>query len=191
MGASSFVTGVFSERENLPSDPEKRREFVASAVLYNQTRLLPMLTQITHDAAAAEDILQETAIYALDNAQHLTQGNQVYGWLAGIGLKLANDYLRNLEKHKSVSLDSTSVDWRQLPTFHTHQSPLETTLQSERIDQVRQAISELAPTLNVVVYQILDGKTIPEAARQLGIPETTAKSRYRTAKRELRRVLQL
>jgi len=141
----------------------------------------------------AEDVLQETFIKALKHLSEFDGRSSLSTWLYRIA---TNEALMVLRKDKSatVSLDEPDdnsddeqgplevVDWCCLPE--------ETLMSAEAREYLDKAISELPPTLRVVVVlRDIQGLSTRETSEVLNISEMAVKTRHSRARLQLRQSL--
>jgi RNA polymerase sigma-70 factor (ECF subfamily) len=134
------------------------------------------------DRARAEDIVQETLLRAWRNLSVLDESQgSVRGWLFTVARNLVIDELRT----KRSRFEFTVAE------------PPETAHPDDQSDQLLQswvvadALTRLSPEHRAVLRECYyRGASVAEAARSLGVPEGTVKSRTHYALRALRLALQ-
>jgi RNA polymerase sigma-70 factor (ECF subfamily) len=137
----------------------------------------------THgDWQAAEDLTQETMVRAwkhLDKLDH--DPLAIRSWLRTVARRIAIDFYR-ARTSRPLDFSDRWAEWEieaQEPFAWVHEySVIETALQ--RLSEEKRA---------VLAHVYLLDQTVPQAARELGIAEGTAKSRLHYALRELRDAL--
>ncbi|MET7875316.1 sigma-70 family RNA polymerase sigma factor [Micromonospora profundi] len=163
--------------------PVRRREVADEALvrtLYEEhgRAMLAYATQLTRDRAAAEDIVQEALVRAWRHPDSLVNGKgSVRGWLLTIVRNLFTD----------------SVRARKARPQEVPESPTDVAVERDHADQVVNsmvvvdALNRLSQEHREVLEQVyLLGSTVAEAAKALGIPPGTVKSRSYYALRALR-----
>ena len=140
--------------------------------------MLAYATTLTRDRAAAEDVVQEALLRAWRHPDSLVNGKgSVRGWLLTVCRNIVKDQIRarNARPHEVA------------------EGPVETAFEGDHADQVVNsmvvvdALSTLSTEHREVLEQIyLLGSTVAEAAKTLGIPPGTVKSRSYYALRALR-----
>ncbi|MER7893373.1 sigma-70 family RNA polymerase sigma factor [Micromonospora sp. NPDC048909] len=135
------------------------------------------------DRQRAEDIVQETLLRAWRNAHRLgTQGQgSLRPWLVTVARRIA------IDEHRSEQARPAETYDRDLTAF----------AQSDSTDQVLRTmtVADALRTLSqshreILIATYFRGRTVPEAAEELGLPLGTAKSRVYYALRALRTALQ-
>jgi RNA polymerase sigma-70 factor (ECF subfamily) len=135
-----------------------------------------------HDRARAEDVCQETLLRAWRNASLLdeTQGS-VRAWLFTVARNIVIDESRTRRARSEIPMG-------ELP------EPASTTDGSDELLMtwvVADAVTRLSPEHRAVLQQTyFNGRPVAEAARRLGIPEGTVKSRTHYALHALRLALE-
>jgi RNA polymerase sigma-70 factor (ECF subfamily) len=140
--------------------------------------MLAYATQLTRDRAAAEDVVQEALVRAWRHPDSLVNGKgSVRGWLLTVVRNIVTDQVRA----------------RNARPTEVAEGPVETAVEQDHADQVVNsmvvvdALSTLSAEHREVLEQIyLLGSTVAEAAKALGIPPGTVKSRSYYALRALR-----
>ena len=140
--------------------------------------MLAYATQLTRDRAAAEDVVQEALVRAWRHPDSLANGKgSVRGWLLTV--------VRN------IVVDQVRARARRAP--EVRESPPDAAVEDDHADRivnsmvVVDALNRLSPEHREVLEQVyLKGNTVNEAAKELGIPPGTVKSRSFYALRALR-----
>ncbi|HEY3559033.1 MAG TPA: sigma-70 family RNA polymerase sigma factor [Kribbella sp.] len=143
--------------------------------------LLAYATRLTGDRAAAEDVVQETLLRAWKHADDLTSGHgSVRGWLLTVARNLITDRARARAVRPAEVADV--VDRPPVEVDHSD-SVVNTMVVLEALDKVSPEHRE------VLVQLYYRGRTVSEAAKELGVPPGTVKSRSYYALRALRAVM--
>lgn len=129
------------------------------------------------DPTLVEDALQDTFVAVWRKAGDYRGEGEVAAWLWGIAIRKLIDRLR---RDRVPRLERPSVV----------ESAEEAVLAGIGYGELGEAMARLSPELMAVVQaRILDGLTTREAARLLGIPTGTVKTRLMRAKQIMREQL--
>ncbi len=133
-----------------------------------QPRLTALALLITGSAPAADDVVQETFVRALEARIKQFTGS-VQGFLATIAYRLAVKEARRVRRN--VELETTEI-------ADTANGPLDDALNNERDRLVAGVIGELdAEHRDVLVLRLYGGYSYNEISETLQIPLGTVKSR--------------
>jgi RNA polymerase sigma-70 factor (ECF subfamily) len=135
-----------------------------------------------HDRSRAEDVVQETLLRAWRHRTILeSPPPAVRAWLHTVARNLVIDEWRSRRAHPEVSVAEVPDDGGE----------------SDRSDElllswvVAEALTRLSTEHRAVLLECYyRGRTVAEAARRLGVPEGTVKSRTHYALRALRLALE-
>jgi RNA polymerase sigma-70 factor (ECF subfamily) len=143
--------------------------------------LLAYATRLTGDRAAAEDVVQETLVRAWKHADDLTEGKgSVRGWLLTVARNIVTDRARA----RAVRPAEVAESPERPPVERDHsESVVNTMVLLDALDQVSPEHRE------VLVELYYRGRSVTEAATELGVPPGTVKSRSYYALRALRAVM--
>ncbi|MFC4783849.1 sigma-70 family RNA polymerase sigma factor [Nocardioides sp. MAHUQ-72] len=134
------------------------------------------------DRARAEDVVQETLLRAWRHFPNLDESHgSVRAWLFTVARNIVIDEWRTKRSRSELAVADVpeAVD----PVDHTDQLLLSW--------MVAEALTRLSPEHRAVLLECYyRGLPVAEAARRLGIPEGTVKSRTHYALRALRLVLE-
>ena len=135
------------------------------------------------DRQRAEDIVQETLLRAWRNAHRLgAQGHQsLRPWLITVARRIA------IDDHRSERARPTEEYDRDLENFAESDST-DRVLRTITVTNALRTLSQ--PHREILIETYFRGRTVPEAAKELGLPLGTAKSRVYYALRALRSALQ-
>jgi RNA polymerase sigma-70 factor, ECF subfamily len=140
------------------------------------------LRLVNYDRARAEDVCQETLLRAWRNASLLDEAQgSVRAWLFTVARNIVIDESRTRRARSEVVMS-------ELP------EPVSTTDSSDELLMtwvVADAVTRLSPEHRAVLQETyFKGRPVAEAARRLGIPEGTVKSRTHYALHALRLALE-
>ncbi|OJF14569.1 RNA polymerase subunit sigma-24 [Couchioplanes caeruleus subsp. caeruleus] len=154
----------------------------ALAVLYRRHApwLLLRLSQRCHDAGVVNEVVQDTFVAVWRGAARYRADGSVPAWIWGIGVRRLIDQFRAQKPATVPLVEEMSVE----------PSAEEQVLLGLEHSDLAAALQEINPELRAVVRAtILDGLTAKEAARLLGIPVGTVKTRLMRARAALREEL--
>jgi RNA polymerase sigma-70 factor (ECF subfamily) len=151
--------------------------------------------RILGNAADAEDAVQDALLAAYTHLHQFRGQAQISTWLTTILLNCARLQLRRRAKHVEVSLDESTggpqtvlvserlADHRRNPEDECRESEL-----SARLTQLH---SQLSPTLRrTFLLRDVDGLSLRETARILGVPTGTVKAQSARARKRLKELMQ-
>ena len=142
--------------------------------------LLLRLRRRGADGQLAEEVLQDTFLAVWRKPQTHSGRGEVGAWIWGIGIRRLIDRLRR-------NVSAPSLPRRRDPIVASAEDEL---LLRIEFGDLAGALSTLSPELHAVVQAtVLDGLTTKEAARLLGIPSGTVKTRMMRARAQLREAL--
>jgi RNA polymerase sigma-70 factor, ECF subfamily len=160
------------------SDQARDEALIRSLYSEHGRSLLAYATRLTNDRAAAEDVVQETLLRAWKHAEAMNdQKGSVRGWL----LTVARNII--IDRSRARTARPTEVA----------ESPATPPIESDHADGVVNTIVVLdaldnlsAEHREVLVELYYRGRTVIEAAKILGVPPGTIKSRSYYALRAMR-----
>lgn len=131
------------------------------------------------DPGVVRDVLQETFVAVWRGAHRYRGDGEVAAWIWGIGIRRLIAQLRSPSYSAELSLpaagDATDV------------AAEDRVLRSIEYGELGPAMDALSPEFRAVIQAtVLDGLTTREAARLLGIPHGTVKTRAMRARQQLR-----
>lgn len=136
------------------------------------------------DREVVVDVLQDTFVSAWDGAARFRADGEVAAWLWGIAIHRLISRLRT----------RSGAAPRLGPALLAHDAVVESAedevLVAIQYSDVGSALARISPELRVVLQAtVLDGLTTREAARLLGIPQGTVKTRLARARASMREEL--
>jgi len=150
---------------------------------HSRALLRTLLNWTYGDFQTAEDLMQETMVRAWRNLDTLNPDPQTLRpWLFTVARRIAIDRFRA----RLVRPAETEPD--RLEHVAEQDRPYEQLLDRELLREALLGLSEAHRSALIQVY-LLD-QTVPEAARALGVPEGTVKSRLHHALRAVRATLE-
>ncbi|MFF2650133.1 sigma-70 family RNA polymerase sigma factor [Streptomyces sp. NPDC058045] len=188
-GRTGFTPG---RRPALGHRSAPRRTLPAAALAELQREhagpLFALLLRLSDgDRQRAEDLLQETFVRAWQHPEVLDGPGpagctSVRPWLFTVGRRLAIDARRARQARPAEVGDTAALEHTRVCADHAERS-------AAGID-VRAAVMTLTPEHRAVLVQVyFRGASVAQAARALGIPPGTVKSRAYYALRALRHAL--
>lgn len=146
----------------------------------HRARLYRVAYSWTHNAAIADDVVQETLTKAIQKAGQLRNQDAGEAWLFTILRNCYRDYFR---RHRELE------DIDQIELSHDETPELENSRQ-QTVNNVRRAVAALAEGQRQVISLVdLEGFSYAEVAEILGIPVGTVMSRLCRARRALKKAL--
>lgn len=148
----------------------------------DRSRLYRIAFSWCHNAALADDLVQDTLTKAMQKSSQLRDPKAGDAWLFTILSNCYKDYFRRLRETEDVDNIELLND----------QTPEKETSQQETINSVRHAISQLPENQRQVVTLVdLEGFSYTEVASILEVPVGTVMSRLCRARKSLRESLLL
>jgi RNA polymerase sigma-70 factor, ECF subfamily len=143
--------------------------------------VLLFVARLTGDRTGAEDIVQETLVRAWKHADDLVEDKgSVLGWLLTVARNLVADRAR-ARALRPLELGDIGEH------SHVHADHSESVVNTLMLGDALRQVS--AAHRDVVVELYYRGRSVTEAARELGVPPGTVKSRSYYALRALRTVI--
>lgn len=142
--------------------------------------LLLRLSRRCADPGVVDEVVQDTFLAVWRKPGSYRGTGSVAAWIWGVGIRRLIDHLRR----RRLPVQAME-DWDSVTT-----SAEEQVLLGVEYGDLAGALNRLSPELRAVVQAtVLDGLTTREAARLLGIPAGTVKTRLMRAKPQLREAL--
>lgn len=134
--------------------------------------LFRFLRRVTKDDHLADEARQRTFVRVLVRAGTF-RGGAVSTWLFRTAFRIALDLLRSEGRRAASPLDAAAEVPERSPT------PFEAAASGDESSRVRKVLDRLDPDERAVVWlRAAEGMSFAEAARVLGIPESTARLRF-------------
>jgi RNA polymerase sigma-70 factor (ECF subfamily) len=138
---------------------------------------------IVGETSAADDVCQDSFIYAIEHIDDLQRADRVRPWLFQIVRNRARNHLRDRKAERTISIDLTIIP-------SNTPSPSVDAERSEMRTRLLAALLQLPEDRReVVVLHDLEGWTHQEIAEHTGLPAGTVRSHLHYARRELRELL--
>jgi RNA polymerase sigma factor (sigma-70 family) len=138
--------------------------------------------RIVNDTAEAEDIMQESFLYAFQRLHTYTGEGSFGSWLKRIVINRSLDSLRKAKE--TISIDAVEYD---LPEEYEENREEEIQFQ---VAEVKSAISQLSDDYRVVLSLfLLEGYDHEEIAQILNISNQLSRTRYSRARQKLLELL--
>lgn len=181
------------ERDETPSKEEAAQQL--EQILTNG---LPPLYRrayrILGNAADAEDAVQDALLAAFTHLHQFRGQAQISTWLTTIVLNCARLQLRRRRRHVQVSLDESTGELQPVPVSETladhRPNPEDEYRESELGTRLTHLRHQLSPTLRrTFLLRDVDGLSIRETARILGVPTGTVKAQSARARKRLKELM--
>lgn len=152
--------------------------------------LIARLRRRCGDPDVVAEVVQDTFHAVWRGARRYDGSGEVAAWIWGIGVRQLIGRLRRRGAPTPVSDDALVALAGIRGRDDLHRSAEDAVLVGTEHGDLHGALSALSPELRAVVQAtVLDGLTTREAARLLGIPSGTVKTRMRRARIQLRGAL--
>ena len=177
-----------------------REEFI-ELFLEAHPRLWTIAVAIVGDRGLAEDVVQDSAIIALDRIASFKQGTNFQAWISQIVRFTSLNYLKQ-RRRRNIERSSEHIELEEATETPQHfaSMPDQTEEQSKGAfipdelgldDEMAAAIAQLPPERRIcLLLRIVQVMSYDEIATMLDIPASTAMSHVHRAKATLKRLLQ-
>lgn len=174
------LAGIGHPANHAPG-PVPGEDLIRTIYVEHGRALLAYATRLTGDAAAAEDVVQETLVRAWKHGAALSDGSRsVRGWLLTVARNIVTDRARARRARPTEVAENPATP----PIERDHADGVVDTMVV--LDGLGALSAEHRRVLIEVYYR---GRTTAEAAEVLGVPAGTVKSRTYYALRALRAAL--
>jgi RNA polymerase sigma-70 factor, ECF subfamily len=146
------------------------------------------------NAADAEDAVQDALLAGYKHLDQFKGQAQMSTWLTSIVMNCARMQLRRRPRQPHVSLDATSGEDQEYclsdRLADSRPTPEDECRDSELRHHLLQSVAQLSPSLRrAFELRDLDGYSVKEAARTLGLAEGTVKAHLSRARVKLTRMM--
>ena len=163
----------------------KTKESFTSRLLGLQNNLLSFAYQLTSNREAAQDLLQDTTLKALDNEEKYVDNSNFKGWIFTIMRNIfINNYRQNVRK-------ATVIDQTE-DLYHlniSQDSGLNTPEGSIAVKEISETLNSFSDDYRIPFNMYVAGYKYNEIAEKMGLPLGTVKSRIFFARKRLQKEL--
>lgn len=150
-------------------------------VTEHSTPLKRFAVKLTQDTEEAQDLVQDTMLKAMTNAEKFQEGTNLKGWLFTIMKNIFINKYRRAMKSKIFNDDTDNQ-------FYINSASISTSNVGEGslvMKDINQAVGQLSDNLRTPFMMSYTGYKYEEIAEQLQIPLGTVKVRIHNARKEL------
>ncbi len=163
----------------------KTKESFKQRILGLQGNLLSFAYQLTTSREAAQDLLQDTTLKALDNEEKYVDNVNFKGWIFTI---MRNIFINNYRQtvRKATVIDQTE------DLYHlniSQDSGLDTPEGSYAVKEINEALDSFTDEYRIPFNMYVAGYKYSEIAEKMNLPLGTVKSRIFFARKHLRQYL--
>ncbi|HRI87900.1 MAG TPA: sigma-70 family RNA polymerase sigma factor [Candidatus Hydrogenedentes bacterium] len=171
--------------EQLVAEAQKGDESAFAALVNAHYRsVLGLAYSTVGDWSAAQDVAQDTFISAWANLGKLRGAGAFPMWIRKIARNLALNWIRSADYRRRLAERHSQL---AAPLQEDAAIASERIAREERRTALWHALQELKPPIReALILYYLEGRSISEAARQLGISENAFKLRMHTGRQRLR-----
>ena len=185
---------VTDEREEIPSEHGAAQQLEQILARGLPPHLYRRAYRILRNAADAEDAVQDALLAAYTHLNQFRGQSQLSTWLTAIVLNCARLQLRRRRRYVHVSLDESAGELQPVSVSERladhRPNPEDECRASELMARLTPLHSQLSPTLRRT-FQLrdVDGLSIRETARILGVPAGTVKAQSARARKRLKELM--
>jgi RNA polymerase sigma-70 factor (ECF subfamily) len=189
--ANAYVAS--EEREEIPNEGKAAQQ-LEQILAGGLPPLYRRAYRILGNAADAEDAVQDALLAAYTHLDQFRGQAQISTWLTTIMLNCARLQLRRRAKHVQVSLDESTGEPQSVSASERladhRPDPEDEYIESELSTRLTHLHSQLSPTLRrTFLLRDVDGLSIRETARILGVPTGTVKAQSARARKRLKELM--
>jgi RNA polymerase sigma factor (sigma-70 family) len=141
------------------------------------------------ESAAADDVLQEVSMTALEKGNQLRDPTRVAGWLYRLVVVAALQYRRRQGRRRKL-LDRYSARQPSVDGAAHEPDPLGWLLADERKEMVRQALEQLPPRdAEIMLLKYSEDWSYQQLAKHLGLSVSAVEARLHRARQKMRQAL--
>jgi RNA polymerase sigma-70 factor, ECF subfamily len=181
------------ERDEIPSE-EAAAQQLQQILATGLPPLYRRAYRILGDAANAEDAVQDALLAAYTHLDQFRGQAQISTWVTAIVVNCARMQLRRRPKHIHVSLDESNEELQPISVskrLADHRpNPEDESIESDLSERLSHLYQQLSPKLRRT-FQLRDvqGLSIRETARILGVPPGTVKAQSTRARKRLKELM--
>lgn len=159
-----------------------------------ERQIFGLAVRMTRNEADAEEVLQNVFLQIFRKIDTFGGDSALSTWIYSVTSNAALMLLRKRRRTREVSDHSDeqgeSLSRDREPESHWSRLPQMQLESAELVDRVEAALSELpAEQYQAFILRDVEGKSAPEAAKELGVSVAALKSRLHRARLHLREVL--
>lgn len=158
-------------------------------VRLHRRRVFNIAYKFTGRHDEAEDLTQDIFLKIFRSLKTFDRRANFQTWLVSVSRNLCIDHYRSVRKERETI--DRDVDAGDLAPSAPGQTAYQQLEQKDRVELLRKAMAELAPTLRKAVFmRDIQELSYQEIADELHLPEGTVKSRINRGRTELARQVQ-
>ncbi len=171
------------------SEPEPNRVDWSAALAQHERWLRTVVLARVDDHAAADDVMQEVALAAVEKGHQLRDPAKVAPWLYRLAVMAALQYRRRQGRRQKL-IDRFAQRSPPTDSDAGEPDPLDWLLASERKALVRKALRRLPPRdAELLLFKYSQDFSYGQMAERLGLSTSAVEARLHRARRKLRGAL--